>query len=112
MHQFITAGILSLGLIATPAFANVTPKPIKTVAASAQTTNLKSNAEKVSKININTATAVQLSEGLHGVGIKKAEAIVAYRKANGPFKSVADIVQVKGIGPAMVEKNLPKMSIR
>lgn len=57
------------------------------------------------KININTASADALAEILTGIGPKKAEAIVAYREENGPFKSVDDLLQVKGIGSATLEKN-------
>jgi competence ComEA-like helix-hairpin-helix protein len=50
------------------------------------------------KININTATAQQLSDGLDGVGDVMAKRIVEYREKNGGFKSVEDIKNVQGIG--------------
>lgn len=56
-------------------------------------------------ININTADAATLSAALKGVGQSKAEAIVAYRQANGPFTSADDLMKVKGIGEATVERN-------
>ena len=62
------------------------------------------------KININTATVEQLME-LKGVGQKLAEAIVAYREANGLFKSVADLEQVKGIGPKILADNMDRLTI-
>lgn len=55
-------------------------------------------------ININTASSDQLT-ALHGIGEVKAAAIVAHRTAHGPFRSVDDLVEVKGIGPKLVEKN-------
>jgi len=55
------------------------------------------------KININTATAEQLSS-LKGIGTKKAEAIVAFRKTNGNYKKAEDIMLVKGIGEKMFAK--------
>ena len=55
------------------------------------------------KANINTATAQELTS-LPGIGQAKAEAIVKYREANGPFKSIDDITKVSGIGPKMLEK--------
>lgn len=64
------------------------------------------------RININTASAEQLDEGLHGVGARKAAAIVAYRRQQGPFRSVVDLTQVKGIGPALLEKNLDRITIQ
>ena len=53
--------------------------------------------------NINTATAAEL-EALPGVGPKTAGAIVEYRKANGPFESIEDIMDVPGIGEGTFEK--------
>lgn len=50
------------------------------------------------KININTATAQQLSDGLDGVGEVMAKRIVEYREKNGGFKSVAELRNVQGIG--------------
>lgn len=52
------------------------------------------------KIDINAATADQLV-ALPGIGNAKAQAIVAYREANGPFRSIEQIQDVKGIGPAI-----------
>ena len=49
-------------------------------------------------VNVNSADAETISAELRGVGISKAIAIVEYRKANGLFKSIDDLTQVKGIG--------------
>ncbi len=56
-------------------------------------------------VNVNTATAEQIAEELKGIGLKKAQAIVDYRKANGQFKTVESLTEVKGIGLKTVEKN-------
>ncbi len=56
-------------------------------------------------ININTASAELLAKELSGVGLVKAEAIVSFRETNGPYKSLADLMAVKGIGANTVEKN-------
>ncbi len=42
---------------------------------------------------------------LKGVGAKRAQAIVDYRKAHGPFKSADELALVKGIGPSAIDKN-------
>ncbi len=50
------------------------------------------------KVNINTATAQQLRDGLDGIGDVMAKRIVAYREENGSFKSIDAIKNVDGIG--------------
>ncbi len=62
------------------------------------------------KININTATAEQLTQ-LKRIGPKYAERIISYREANGPFAKVEDITKVKGIGPKTLEENLDTMTV-
>lgn len=62
-------------------------------------------------VNINTADAKTLASSLIGIGPKKAQAIVDYRKQNGNFKTINDLQKVRGIGPAMVKKNEAKMTI-
>ena len=56
-------------------------------------------------IDINTADASTLATELTGIGIAKAEAIVAYRETNGPFKQLDELVKVKGVGEKILEKN-------
>ena len=54
------------------------------------------------KVNINTATVEEL-ETLAGVGEVTAQRIVAYREANGPFKTIEEIQEVSGIGAKTFE---------
>lgn len=62
-------------------------------------------------VDINTATAEQLAEGLVGIGKAKAQAIIADREQNGPFKSADDLTRVKGIGAKTVEKNRANINV-
>ena len=56
-------------------------------------------------LNINIANADELSSKLKGVGKAKAAAIIQWRETNGKFTSLEDVDEVKGIGPALLEKN-------
>lgn len=62
------------------------------------------------KININTATAEQLTE-LKGIGPVYAKRIVEYRKAHGPFQKPEDIMKVKGIGPKLLAANIDIITV-
>ena len=56
-------------------------------------------------VNVNKASASRIAAGMKGVGLKTATAIVAYRKANGPFNSLDALTAVKGVGPRTLQKN-------
>ncbi len=56
-------------------------------------------------VNINTADASALAAGLKGVGVSRARDIIVYRETYGPFASVEELADVKGIGLSTVEKN-------
>ncbi|MFH7808944.1 ComEA family DNA-binding protein [Acinetobacter sp. BSP-153] len=62
------------------------------------------------KISLNQASVEQLQQ-LQGVGLKKAQAIVAYRQKQGAFKSIDELQQVTGIGPAIFLKNKARLSL-
>lgn len=62
------------------------------------------------KVNINTATAEQLAV-LPGVGEVIGQAIVDYRQMNGPFKTVDDLAEVKGIGEKKLEAIRPLVTL-
>lgn len=62
-------------------------------------------------VNINTADVATLAS-LNGIGESKAQAIIEYREANGPFASTTDLSNVKGIGARTVEKNAERLSIK
>jgi competence protein ComEA len=59
----------------------------------------------VATVNINSADAGTLAAGLNGIGQTRAMEIVRYREAYGPFASVEELTEVKGIGKSTLEKN-------
>ena len=60
------------------------------------------------KININQAGVTELQQ-LNGIGQKKAEAIIQYRQQHGRFQTIEDLQKVKGIGPALLNKNRQRL---
>ena len=61
-------------------------------------------------VNVNSATAEAIATGMVGIGPAKAKAIVAYREQHGPFKSVDDLLQVKGIGEKTLARNRERVT--
>ncbi|MFJ4251387.1 competence protein ComEA [Pseudomonas sp. DTU12.3] len=70
-----------------------------------------SAASSKEKIDLNDADAPTLQKELSGVGEAKAKAIVAYRETNGPFASVDELLEVKGIGKAILDRNREKLEV-
>jgi competence protein ComEA len=63
-----------------------------------------------SKVRLNSASVPELMQ-LNGVGEKKAQAIIEYRQQHGGFQKIEDIQKVKGIGPALFEKNKARLAL-
>lgn len=92
---FLTAAFITPLLV--PALASTT--------ASAAVMAPVQSAAQQTQININTADAEQLAYALTGVGIKRAKDIVKLRDELGKFSDINQLMQVKGIGPRMLELN-------
>lgn len=86
MRKFITSVVLAVGLLSSPFLL-------------------------ADRVNLNKADAATLQENLKGVGEKKAEAIVAYRKEHGDFKTLDEIKEVKGIGEGIFKKIKTDLSL-
>jgi competence protein ComEA len=95
-------------------FALLTSMSVAVFAAEPQTQPVPAVATAemapVAKINLNTADAATLQRELLGVGEVKAQAIVAYREAHGDFAAVDELLEVNGIGVAILEKNRNKLN--
>ena len=105
MRYLIAAASFALLTLIAPAHANSAP-------TSKATEQVVADAKVEARLNINTASAKEIAKGMKGIGIKKAEAIVAHREANGPFKSVEDLLKVKGVGPTTLHKNAARIAVK
>ena len=94
---FALIGAFSLPLSAAP----TTPVPVETVAVEVQ----------AALLDLNKADATTLQTRLSGIGKTKAEAIVAYRDEHGDFASVDELLEIKGIGNALLERNRDKLMV-
>lgn len=65
--------------------------------------------ENSNKIHLNKANVEELVHCVTGIGKKRAEAIVNYRNAHGPFKNVAELGEVKGIGKQFIKSHLNEL---
>jgi competence protein ComEA len=63
------------------------------------------------KVNINTAGADEL-KSLSGIGIKRAQGIIEYRKKNGPYRNIEEIKNVSGIGDKIFQRNKDCICVR
>ena len=88
--------VLSMGVLPFATQAAIEkPKPLATAALS----------ESTHKINLNTVDLETLSHACHGIGKKRAEAIIGYRTSHGGFKSIDELAEVKGIGKLYVKRH-------
>jgi competence protein ComEA len=98
------SGFIFLACFSFPSFVLAT-EAVSLKALSTESAQVQSHL-----ININTADISALSS-LKGIGAKKAEAIIAWREANGNFKNIEQLLDVKGIGIVILEDNRDKISI-
>ncbi|UVW36100.1 helix-hairpin-helix domain-containing protein [SAR92 clade bacterium H455] len=82
------------------------------LAASAEKTSSSVAEQAQQQVNINSASAADIAKSLKGIGLKTAEAIVAYRDAHGAFKSLESITMVKGVGSKTLKKNSARILLK
>jgi competence protein ComEA len=95
MHRFVSIACAALALAGLVAFAGAP------AFAEGQFTGV---------VNVNTATAAEL-EMLPGIGASRAQALIEAREAKGGFKSLDDLLEVKGIGEASLAKLRPHLTL-
>jgi competence protein ComEA len=67
--------------------------------------------QEVLQLDINSADAITIAAALEGVGMVRAQDIVAYRDMYGKFRSIDELAEVQGIGSATIEKNRHRIVI-
>lgn len=87
--------------------------PVVTPSASGRNSGQRvSSATKASgKINLNTASARELMDGLNGIGVTLSARIIEYREQNGTFHSIEEIKNVSGIGEKIFERIRDKITV-
>ena len=96
--RVLSAALLCAALAATGAGA--APDAAKTAPAAA----------RPGAVDLNSASEDQLQE-VPGIGPSLAKKIVDFRKENGPFKSVDDLLKVRGVGEKSLEKLRPHLTV-
>ena len=62
-------------------------------------------------VDINSATASELAAALSGVGVSRAEAIVSYRETHGDFINIDELLEVRGIGESLLQRNKDRIHL-
>ena len=108
LKYFIKAavfGILAALLVSMAVFALTKDEITLRVRSNEIYETLTASAEPV-RVDINSASVRELQK-LNGIGEVTANAIIVYRDENGSFNSAEELLNVKGIGQATLEKILP-----
>jgi competence protein ComEA len=103
---------LVFALLTSASVAVVAAPAVKPEAGNAMQMQQMSPGAESRKVDLNKADAPTLQRDLSGIGGAKASAIVAYRESNGPFSSVDELLEVKGIGKALLDKNREKLEVK
>jgi competence protein ComEA len=101
---------LVFALLTSVSIAAVSAPSVKTEASGPEAMQASVTTQS-GKVDLNGADASTLQKELSGIGEAKAKAIVAYRETNGPFASVDELLEVKGIGKAILDRNREKLEV-
>lgn len=103
MRNFSLSALLATLLFTVSMVANAAPAATEAAPATAMV--------QTTKVNLNTADADTIQRELAGIGKAKAQAIVEHRDANGAFTSVDELLEVKGIGKSLLDKNRDRLAV-
>ena len=103
--KLFTAFLFSLSFFTNVSYADALTSSMDPPAAQESKTKITAKAQFTDTINVNNADAGALAQALKGVGARKAEAIITFRELHGPFLTVEEMTQVKGLGKAFIAKN-------
>lgn len=104
--QIVVCALVVAVLLGGAYYSSRASEAVPKVVYSTSLEEAKVEANTPLLVNINTADAKELDE-LPQVGPSTAKEIIAYRNANGPFKTVDELEEVSGIGPKTIEKIKP-----
>ena len=105
----MTVKLFSTSMVAAWLLLSLLITPVQ---AMAQTSANEMGIAAIEQIDLNSADAETLARSLSGVGLSKAKAIVRYREQYGHFASLEELTEVKGIGPAILERNRDRLVLR
>lgn len=106
VHWWWAAGWLIFSTVSSLATAQTPPSaPQQSTVTHAGTQTAQA------KVSLNQASAEELAKVLDGVGLKKAQAIVAYRQQYGPFQQIEQLGEVPGFGKILLQRNLPYLTL-
>ncbi|MGS2716942.1 ComEA family DNA-binding protein [Eionea flava] len=115
-HSFFSRCALLAGLLIALSFSTTVTADTTDISQqppSQDISEINDVADQMTKphININADSAEIIADGLKGIGLKKAQAIVAWREANGAFTSKEQLMEVKGIGEKIWIMNESKLGL-
>ena len=104
LRKTYLSAIASLAFTVTASGA-VSAAPLAAPEPMAVYTQAAETPAKETLLDINTATAAELSAVMIGVGVKRAEEIIKLREQLGGYTELEQLLDVKGIGLKTLEKN-------
>lgn len=106
LSAFLSSAVLFLCDTASAATVTQPSPPAAVIPTGGPTSSITTEPP----IDINQADLATL-EKINGLGPKKAQTILEFREKNGPFLSLEQLSEIKGIGPKFLERNKGKLVV-